>query len=307
MPTPITTHARLGLVHHMLYPDCGEHPDEHAATLYALAARDDIETFDCCLPYDQSARKALIPALRDCGKEHVTFATHFFPLRQLSLCDPSPTAQAQSRLLVKDMVECAAAIGATGLIFASGGPSPAEAGEAHHAAFADFCRWLGSELEPHGITALLEPFDTTIDKKFLYGSTRACVDLIESLAPGVRNLAISLDVAHLPLMGEDFAEAIRTVAPHLRRVHLGNCVLQDPGHPRYGDTHPPVGLPGGEIDTPQLATVLRALRAVGFLDPNARGDLLLEMTPWPGRSVEETIADNLARLKAAWALAQPSP
>ena len=38
MNRPITDYARLGLVHHMLYPDCGEHPDEHVATLKALAA-----------------------------------------------------------------------------------------------------------------------------------------------------------------------------------------------------------------------------------------------------------------------------
>ena len=53
---PIAHYARLGLVHHMLYPDCAEHPDQHVRTLKALAARPDIETFDCCLPYDAGAR-----------------------------------------------------------------------------------------------------------------------------------------------------------------------------------------------------------------------------------------------------------
>jgi hypothetical protein len=31
------------------------------ASLLALAARTDIETFDCCLPYDPAARAKLIP------------------------------------------------------------------------------------------------------------------------------------------------------------------------------------------------------------------------------------------------------
>jgi hypothetical protein len=28
--------------------------------------------------------------------------------------------------------------------------------------------------------------------------------------------------------------------------------------------------------------------------------MVLEMTPWPGRSIEETIADAFRRLHAAW-------
>jgi len=300
MKNSIREYARIGLVHHMLYPDCGERPDEHVSTLKALAAREDIETFDCCLPYDKTTRSELIPALRDCGKSDITFATHFFPLRKHSFCDPSPPAQAQARMIVKDMVECAAAIGATGFIFASGGPSPNAATPAHHGAFAEFCHWLSGELKPHGITAMLEPFDTTVDKKFLYGPTAECVELIESLKPDIDNLGIELDMAHVPLMNESFEQAIRTVAPYLRRVHLGNCVLREKAHPLYGDTHPPAGLPGGEIDVPEMTEILRLLLEVGFLSREDRGNLVIEMTPWPGKTVEETITDAFERLNQAW-------
>jgi sugar phosphate isomerase/epimerase len=300
MHAPISRHARLGLVHHLLYPDCGEHPEDHVRTLRALAERTDIETFDCCLPYEPAARAELVSCLRTCGKSDITFATHFFPLRKLSFCTPSRTEQAQVQMIVRDMVAQAAAIGATGFIFASGGPTPSEASPAHRAAFGDFCRWLCGELRPHGITALLEPFDTTIDKRFLYGPTAQCVALIESLQPEVDNLGIELDLAHVPLMGERFDDAIRTVAPYLKRVHLGNCVLRDRAHPRYGDTHPPMGYPGGEIDVPELAGILRLLVEVAYLSQEQRGNLVLEMTPWPGKTVEETIADSFGRLDAAW-------
>ena len=300
MNEPITNYARLGLVHHMLYPDCADNPAEHARTLIALAARTDIETFDCCLPYDEAARAEIIPALRACGKVHITFATHFFPLRKISFCTTSTTEQAQSRMIVREMVAQAAAIGATGFIFPSGGPTPSAATPANHAAFAAFCRWLCAALKPHGITAQLEPFDMTIDKQFLYGPTRDCVALIESLQPDVDNLSIELDMAHLPLMGERFADAIHTAAPHLQRVHLGNCVLRDPTHPRYGDTHPPMGYPGGEIDVPELTEILRLLYEVGFLNVQHRGNLIIEMTPWPGKTVEETIAGGFRRLHDAW-------
>jgi len=296
----IRNYARLGLVHHMLYPQCMADPDDHVQTLSAFVQRGDIETLDCCLPYGDERRAKLIPLIRDCGKT-VTFATHLFPLRKLGFSTPAPHEQAQVRMVVADMVEQAATIGATGFIFASGAPSPADATDAHFAAFAGFCRWLCDELAPHGITAQLEPFDTTIDKKFLYGPTQQCVDLVESLKPEVANFGIELDVAHLPLMGEPFAAAIRTVAPYLKRVHLGNCVLKDTSHPRYGDTHPPVGFEAGEIDVAELTEILRCLCDVGYLSAEDRGDLVVEMTPWPGKSVEETVTDNFERLARAWA------
>jgi len=301
MTEDLRDYARIGLVHHMLYPSCMDDPDDHAATLAAFVERDDIDTLDCCLPYGHERRQKLIPLVRDCGKEHITFATHLFPLRKLGFPATTPHEQAQIRMIVSDMIEQATAIGATGFIFASGGPSPAEAIPAHRDAFADFCRWLCCKLQPHGIVALLEPFDTTIDKKFLYGSTQDCVALIESLEPDVDNFGIELDVAHVPLMGETFEHAIRTVAPYLKRIHLGNCVLRDTSHPRYGDTHPPVGYDAGEIDVPEVTCILRYLLDVGFLGRADRGDLVIEMTPWPGRTVEETVADSFRRLAEAWA------
>jgi len=300
MKDKLSDFARLGLVHHMLYPACMDDPDDHVRTLSTFVQRDDMETFDCCLPYGEDRRQQLIPLIRDSGKTHITFATHLFPLRKLGLGSPSPAEQAQIRMIVHDMIEQAVAIGASGFIFASGGPPPEEAKDSHFAAFMDFCAWLCGELKPHGITALLEPFDTTIDKCFLYGPTRDCVALIDALGPDVTNFGIELDLAHIPLMGETFEQAIRTCASHLARVHLGNCILRDTSHPRYGDTHPPIGYPGGEIDVSELTVILRCLLEIGYLNTTERGDLLLEMTPWPGRTVEETVEDSFVRLEHAW-------
>ena len=297
MSPALRQYARIGLVHHLLYPACTADADHHERTLAEFAERGDIETFDCCLPFGDERRRRLVPRLRACGKAHLAYAAHFFPFRHIGLGTLSASEQGLARLILADQIEQAAAIGATGFVFASGGPTPAGATEANHRAFAETCDWICERLGRHGITALLEPFDMTVDKCFLYGPTRICA---EFAAARPANFGIELDLAHVPLMGETFAEAIRNVAPFLRRVHLGNCVLKDQSHPRYGDTHPPVGLPGGEIDTPQLAEILALLLDIGFLDPAKRGDLVFEMTPWPGKTVEETIADTFARAEQAW-------
>lgn len=300
MTGDIREYARLGLVHHMLYPRCTADPDYHVRTLREFVERDDIETFDYCFPPDPRLRVEAIPAVRDCGKTNIAYATHLFPFKRLSFCLPGPDERAEAWALAEDMIDAAVVGGAEYFVFASGGPTPAEAGAAHREAFRDFCIRLCSRLKPHGILALLEPFDTTVDKKYLYGSTRDCVDVIESLRSGTGNLGIELDLAHVPLMGESFEQAIRTTAPHLERVHLGNCVLRNTDHPLYGDTHPPIGIDGGEIDVPEVAEILGLLLEIGFLDRDRRGSLVVEMTPWPGRGVEETVRDSFERLAKAW-------
>ncbi len=297
----ITKFARLGFSHFMLYPKCLEDSDDHVRTLEALVERDDIETFDCFIPYGQGRQERLTRAIRQSGKEDIGFFIHQFPYTKLLLSSSNPVEQHQSRLIIKEMITQAVAIGASSLTFASGPPSPANATDAHYAAFADFCRWLCGQLKPHRITALIEPCDTTVHKKFLYGPTQACVKLVESLQPNVNNFGILLDLSHIPLIGETFEQAIKTVAPYLKRVHLGNCVLKDKNHRLYGDRHPPIGFDGGEIDIPELTTILRCLLEAGFISKENRRSMLFEITPWPGRSVEETIADSFGRLNKAWA------
>jgi sugar phosphate isomerase/epimerase len=299
MKGDIREYARLGLTHHLLYPRCVDDPGYHARTLTELVRRDDIETLDCCIPYDPEHRRRLVPLLRNCGKE-VVYALHLFPVRTISYASPAPLDQGLVRVAIRDQIEVAQAAGARALVFGSGPcGSPAKPAQAK-AAFADFCRWVCRELRPFDMTALLEPFDTDVDKKFLYGPIKACVKLVQALRPQHANFGIELDIAHLPLMRENFENAIRRAAPFLQRVHLGNCVLKNKASTLYGDKHPPIGIEGGEIDVPELVRVLRTLREVGYLDRARRGALVFEIRPFPKRSVAFTVSDNMRRLEQAW-------
>lgn len=302
MSDPLREFARLGLVHHMLHGRSVEDPDYHVTTLEAMVQRSDIETLDCCLPYGQERQARLVRAIRSSGKEHVAFAIHLFPLRKLSLAAPPYAEQAQVRLIIEDMIAQAAAIGATGFVFASGGPPYAEATAAHHRAFLEFCRWLCERLARHNIDALLEPFDFDHDKKFLYGPLDRNLELVARLREEFPNVGIELDMAHLPLMREDFRSAIRRTAPWLKRVHLGNCVSRHREDPFYGDKHPPMGYPGGDIDVPELVEILTTLKETGFLNRAHRGDVLVEINPFPGRSADDSVADNFKRVHDAWQL-----
>jgi len=296
----IRDYARIGVVHHMLYNRCMIDSDDHVETLLRLSQQAQIETLDCCMPFGDARRDRLIGPVRDCGKE-IVYALHLFPVRKISLASAAPHEQAIARLVIEDQIKMAAAIGATGFVFGTGADTP-ENREEGKARLAEFCKWFCHELEARGITALLEPFDRTVDKKFLLGPSEECVDFIQSLGGDGDNLKIELDMAHIPLMGETFAHAIRTTAPYIRRVHLGNCVLKDAAHPLYGDTHPPIGYADGEIDVPELAGILEELLSIGYLQRDHRGALVLEITPFPGKGEDDSLQDNLARLEQAWAM-----
>lgn len=298
MNKPISNYAKIGLVHHLLYPKCTEDMQYHADTLKEFITRDDIEALDCCLPYDDKLRQELIPLIRDCGKD-VAYALHLFPARKLSLASLDIQEQAASKLLLMDQIKMAAAVGATGFVFVSGADVPDNRPAAQEA-FLRFCQWFCTQLNPYNIDALLEPFDRTIDKKFLYGPIDDCVALVKTLRQTHENMAIELDVAHLPLMFEDYVSSIMRCGPYIKRVHLGNCVLKDTTHALYGDKHPPMSLEGGEIDKPQLRLILQSLLDCGYLDEKNRKPLILEMQPFPGKSVEYTVERSMNLLHSAW-------
>ena len=298
MREDISEYARIGLVHHMLYPECMKDPDYHVETLLEFIQRKNIETFDCYIPYGEERRKKLIGRIKNCGKE-VVYCLHVFPSRKISLGSLDPQEQGLSRIVIKDQIKLAEAIGATGFVFASGADLPENRNEAKKC-FADFCKWFCSELKPHGIDALLEPFDRTIDKKFLFGPIDECVEFLDSLSNEVNHIGFELDFAHLPIMGDGFEHSIFKTAPYLKRVHLGNCVLRNKNNPLYGDQHPPIGIEEGEIDIPELTVILKSLLKIGYLNKSRRGALILEVTPFLGKPVEYTITDNFKRLRKAW-------
>ncbi|MDR0901636.1 MAG: sugar phosphate isomerase/epimerase [Opitutaceae bacterium] len=306
MKEELKNYARLGVVYHMLYSRCMSDPDYHVATLEAFLKRGDIETFDFCLPYGRERQARLIPAIKASGLKNIVYATHLVPLRKLSFASDSYFEQAQMRMIIADMVEQAGACGCSGFIFASGGPRFSEGTKANHDAFYDFCCWLCESLAKYNIDALLEPFDYDFDKSYLYGPLDKNIELVGRVARNFPNIGIELDIAHLPLMREELVSSIRRSAKWLKRVHFGNCVMKDTADPFHGDRHPPVGYPGGEIDTPQLRTALQALLDTGFLSAEKRGDVVLELNPFPGKTEDESVADNFQRVNRAWQAVMPA-
>jgi sugar phosphate isomerase/epimerase len=284
----------LGFVHHMLYPGYAADQAYHAGTVLALSGRDDIGCFDCCLPVDPVQRKRAALGLRGCGKQ-ITYVNHLFPAGKLSLGSADFAIQHIVKEFLKREVDAAAEIGADSFLFVSGADVPDGRGDAVKR-FGEVAVWLCGLLAEHGLTGLLEPLDTGLDKRFLLGSTDDCVRFIEGL--GVQNLKLEVDMGHIPCLFETFEDSYRRAAKLLGRVHLSNCVLKDPGDPFFGDRHPSFFHPSGHLGLGDLVRVLRALREVGFIG-GENGHMVFEVNPLAGEDAEETVRAHLGLFNEA--------
>ena len=155
--------------------------------------------------------------------------------------------------------------------------------------------------EPKGIRIVLETFDQlSFGKNCLVGPTAEAVALSTEIRDEFPEFGLMLDLSHLPLLDESAAHAITTAADHLVHVHIGNCAMDDPEHPAYGDNHPRFGTPGTRNDVAELAEFLKVLLDAGYLSAEHRKVVSFEVKPLPGEEAEAVIAGSKRTLGEAW-------
>lgn len=295
----LTKYAKIGLTHNAFYPYKHD-PARHERTLAELLERDDIEALDLTIPYAEPYRTRSIERVKASGKATV-YNGYLLPTSDIPLSTASPTEQAQMLILSREQADIALEIGSV-FFMQSVGADPGE--ERREQAFENLGIYI-RELTAHirrkrSMPFLIELMDRELDKCSLCGPTEEVVQFVDRLSERVPDVGLVVDVSHIPLMKETFEHTLSASRKYMRHVHLGNCVLKDRSSPWWGDKHPPLGLPGSEIDTPQVAEVLRLLWDLGYLDSGDRPIISLEIRPFPGKSVDETIKDNLNRLNRAW-------
>jgi sugar phosphate isomerase/epimerase len=289
---------RLGINHHLLFPRSFESAETHIRTLPQVLAMDAFEVVDLFI-LDESYLDRAAGLVAQSGKQ----AVYNCPLMTGPGFNPHSFDEAVRQTTLSEAklhMDRAKLLGARMAVVASGS-DPGEDDRAKQSIlFADYvaelCRYAGPELE-----LIIEPFDRSIGKRLLIGSTpeaAAIVELVRKL--GVGNVGLLIDMGHVPLMEETFDFAIRHSAPYIRHVHLGSCVMNNPSDPLYGDMHPPWGYPGGENDVPELVQFLCGLFEVGYLGEGKRPTVTFEMRPYPNRSESASVALFIDKLEEAW-------
>lgn len=148
----------------------------------------------------------------------------------------------------------------------------------------------------------LKIFDRDIDKCSLIGHFEDAADVAEVLTKRFKNFGLLSDLSHFPLLKEDPKDAIPKIEKFPLDFHIGNCVMKDKLHPLYGDLQPRFGVPGGELDTPQVIEYFQLLKDRGLIGPEKKPVVSAEVRPLLAEEYSEAIIANTKRvIKEAWA------
>ncbi len=151
---------------------------------------------------------------------------------------------------------------------------------------------------------VLETFDRAIDKKSLVGPSHLAVQVAKRVREQYPRFGLTIDMGHLPLIGERYVDSLKTASEYIVHAHLGSCIKDDPANAYYGDSHPPFGVEGGAADVEELTEFFAALQEIGYFEkqlPTGRPWLTFEVKPQPGQSPELVMANCKRVLKEAWA------
>lgn len=169
----------------------------------------------------------------------------------------------------------------------------------------ELCDYAAARSRQRLLFLTFENFDRDVEKKRLIGPTVEAVQMARSVDR--RNFGLTIDLSHLPLLDETPAQALQTAAPYLIHAHIGNCVIDYPESPLYGDFHPRFGHPLGRNDLPEVVEYLRQLDEVQYWTRarerlGATPILSMELRTIPGEESSEAVLANGKRtFMRAWA------
>ncbi|MHA6482918.1 sugar phosphate isomerase/epimerase family protein [Paenibacillus sp. strain BS8-2] len=298
MNEPWSQYLRLGINHHLLFPDSFESIAVHRRSLPEVLGYPEFEVIDMFLANDMEAGIEEAELVKSSTKEPIyNCPLMMSPTRNPHSPDPVIRRETQDEVIAHLLR--ARSIGARKAVIASG-VNPGESLFAEQTAyFVDYVYALCQAVPD--MEVLIEPFDRSIGKNLLIGSTREAADVIRQVRErGPHNAGLLIDMGHIPLMGETFEGALQEAKPYVRHIHLGSCVMSNPTNPLYGDMHPPWGYADGENDVPELIEFLRELFRIGYLGGESKPTVTLEMRPYPGKSERQSVDIFLSKLDEAW-------
>ena len=284
--------AILGVNHQFLYPEAMVDASAHTETLKQAITLELVDALDCWVWRGQRAREE-IAILRGCGKV-INYnigdragESPCFP------CSPDKADRIYTYDTLMREIEYALAVGSKKIVFASGKDVPDDRERAKER-LGELIVTIAKQL-PRDVVLALEPTDRDIDKHFLLGPLDETVDFIKKCRRYAPTLGLLLDMCHVPLMHETLESAMEKVDDTLVHIHLGNCKLDDPTHPFYGDKHIPWGSEGALYGDDEGVRFLKMLKAHGYFDKSG-ATVSFEMRPYDGISAE----DSLKRFVEVW-------
>jgi len=302
MNDPIKDYCKIGIVHPMLWKDCikGEGDLSSVNTILDDPYFDAIEMTRI---NDPAARRSVAGWIKASGKA-VAFAGQ--PVLLTQGLDINHLDEAERRKAAQGaigVIQQAYEIGAKGFALVSGKNVAADDKEKAMGQLLKSLHEIAAELKNLGdIPLVIETFDQlAYGKNRLIGSHKDAAKVAKEMRESFSGFGLMIDLSHLPLQGETPQQAWEDAGEYVVHAHIGNCVMDKPGHPMNGDEHPPLCDPDGCNGVPELAEYLRVLLEGGYLNKTTRPFLSFEVCIYGDWTREALIQQSKETLNAAWA------
>lgn len=300
MNESIRKYMKVGLIHFMAYPSVikGEGPIEE--TFRKIAVDDYFEAVEITWIKDPAIRKNVRKMI---DTSHLSVAYGAQPrllTTGLNINDLDDAGRQKALASLKEGIDEACEMGASGFAFLSGKYAEDKVEEAYQALVASTRELCAYARTKGDMRVALEVFDFDIDKKSLIGPVALAKRFAEEIRAEFDNFGLMVDLSHLPLLHESPAESLIPVKDYIIHAHMGNCVVKDLSNPVYGDAHPRFGYPGSENDVDELVEYLRVLLSIGFLNKETRPFVSFEVKPVGDEDPDLVVANAKRVLNLAW-------
>ncbi|MCP8967671.1 sugar phosphate isomerase/epimerase family protein [Ectobacillus ponti] len=293
---------KVGIVHFMAYPETmgGEGPV--AETVKKIVQDDFFSGIEITSVHDQQERE-LVKAMLQSGGMTVGFGAQPILLRNKGNLNSFDEAERRRAIdLVKGAIDQAYELQASKLGFLSGA-RPIDRQDEALQLLTDSIKELCEYARVKGDLVLsLETFDDETDKRCLIGSNALAVEVAKEVRKTDPSFGLMLDLSHLPMQRETSADALTVARDYINHAHIGNCYIQNPADPAYGDQHPRFGYPGSEVAVPELAEYLRVLLEIGYIGEGVKNMVAFEVKPVGSELSDIIIAQSKRTLVDAWSL-----
>ncbi len=310
MNTHWSSYLQIGLVHFMMYPETMGGDGPIVETIQRVAADPFFDVLEVTRMQDPAVRQQ-VRDIVDMAHMDLGFGSQPGILgNQLNTAALDEDLRQRSVADIKASIDQAYEHGVRLLAMIDGlGSWPGEdrkeqAIEQVTKSLREICQYAQDRAGDYCLTISLETFDRSIEKKSLLGPTRDAVAVGERVRETHPNFGLTIDLSHLPLLGETPEESLTLAQDLLIHTHVGNCLMRDPEHPAYGDKHPRFGAPGSENDVSDLVEFLQVLRRIGFFDkelPTRKPLVTFEVRPMEGEPQDVLLANCRRVWQAAWA------
>jgi len=295
----------LGIVHFMAYPDTIDGTGQVEETVREIATDPFFSAIEVGQIDDPEVRQQVAEILEQSNMRVGFGAQPILLLGNHNLNDPDERSREEAIEAVRGGIDQAAEVNAERVGILSG-PAPEEKSERDRQLelLKDSIAQLCSYAAQYDIGITLETFDPATDKRALVGGSHAeAAELAHSLRAEGHDFGIMIDLSHLPMQALEPPyttprRELESLGETLVHVHLGNCLIDDPDHPAYGDLHPRFGI--GEIGEPELRNFLQALFDVGYLGGDERPIVSFEVSPVMNEDPEIVFANAQRTFKRAW-------